>query len=329
MLTGNARIINLVAKGERILFLPEVLPMRLARFFALALLAGASACSDAPTAIPSPTGGALLHNTVSVSVWCPVGMTVGERNGCSATGYDSYGYVTHYSASSWWSSDSYSVYVDGVGTVWADAPPGATIYADIEGVIGSAYIDVDYTPVLTSVSVSPTPTTVYVGGSRQLTATAKDQYGAAMSGYSFTWSSSNPSAASVSSSGLVSGVAAGSATITASTGGKSGSASVTVSNSPPSVWLAGPSSVTRYQSAQYTASASGGTAPYTYQWRSRQGNAYSWGSWQNWYSTGSTNYTYASVNGCGITRNQIEVLVTDANGGTATSSITSNVSNPC
>lgn len=303
--------------------------MRLARFAALALFAAASGCTDAPTAIPAPDGAEILRNTVSVFVSCPIGMTVGEQNSCSATGYDQYGYVTSYGASSWWSNNPSSVYVNGVGMVWADAPPGATIYADIDGVTGWAYIDVDYTPVLTSVTVAPTPTTVNVGGNRQLTATAKDQYGAAMSGYTFTWSSSNTAAATVGSTGLVTGVAPGSATITASTGGKSGSASVTVSYPAPSVSISGPSWVTRYQSAQYTAAANGGSTPYTYQWRTRQGNSSTWFSWQSWYSTGSTNYTFSSVNGCGITRNQIEVKVTDANGATAISSYTATVSNPC
>jgi hypothetical protein len=40
----------------------------------------------------------------------------------------------------------------------------------------------------------------------------------------------------------------------------------------------GSQSVARHQSAQYTANAAGGTAPYTYEWRSRQGNAWSWGA---------------------------------------------------
>jgi hypothetical protein len=303
--------------------------MKLVRFAVPALAVVLASCADAPTAaIPSPEGGALHHNTVSVSVWCPAVMTVGQQNSCSATGYDSYGYVTSYSAS-YWSSDPSSVYANGVGMVWADAPYGATIWADIEGVTGSAYISVNYVPVLSSVTVAPTPTTVYTGATRQLTATAKDQYGNAMSGQSFTWSSSNTSLANVSSSGLVNGITPGSVTITASAGGKSGSASVTVSNAPPSVWISGPSSVTRYHSAQFTAAANGGSTPYTYQWRSRQGSASTWGSWQSWYSTGSTNYTFSSVNGCGITRNQIEVLVTDANGSTATSSYTATVSNPC
>lgn len=302
--------------------------MKLVPLVALALLAGVVGCADAPTRIAAPEGGISRNRTVRVDVWCPIAMWVGESGSCWATAYDSLGNET-FGGTAWHSSDWYSVSVNGVGGVYAGATPGATIYADINGVTGSASIRVDALPVLTSVTVSPTPTTVTTGSTRQLTATAKDQYGNTMSGYTFTWSSSSASVATVSSSGLVTGVSAGSATITASAGGKSGSASVTVSNPTPSVSITGPSSVTRYQSAQYTATANGGVTPYTYQWRTRQGSAWSWGSWQSWYSTGSTNYTFASVSGCGITRNQIEVLVTGANGATATSSMTATVSNPC
>ncbi|HEX6369954.1 MAG TPA: Ig-like domain-containing protein [Longimicrobium sp.] len=301
--------------------------MKLVRFAALALLAAASGCADAPTAIPAPTGGPSRHDIVRVDVYCPAWMWVNDVNGCWAAAFDEHG--NEYSTTPLWSSsDPYSVSVNG-GTVFANAPQGAFIYATVAGVTGWSYISVYYTAVLTSVSVSPTPTTVYTGGSRQLTATAKDQWGYTMSGQTFSWSSSNTAAATVSGSGVVSAVAPGSATITASAGGKSGSASVTVANAPVSTSVSGPSSVARYQSAQYTASASGGTPGYSYQWRTRQGNAYSWGTWQSWFSTGSTNYTYASVSSCGVTRSQIEVLVTDANGGTATSSHAVNISNPC
>jgi hypothetical protein len=49
----------------------------------------------------------------------------------------------------------------------------------------------------------------------------------------FTWTSSNTAVATVSSSGLVTGVAGGSATISASAGGKTGTSSITVPGSPP------------------------------------------------------------------------------------------------
>jgi len=48
-----------------------------------------------------------------------------------------------------------------------------------------------------------------------------------------TWSSSNPLSATVTSIGLVTALVAGSTTITAATGGKSGTASITVTTAPP------------------------------------------------------------------------------------------------
>ncbi|HKR10040.1 MAG TPA: Ig-like domain-containing protein, partial [Gemmatimonadaceae bacterium] len=61
----------------------------------------------------------------------------------------------------------------------------------------------------------------------QLSATAKDAAGQILSRV-FTWTSSDQSKATVSASGMVSGVAPGSATITAAVDGKSASATVTV-----------------------------------------------------------------------------------------------------
>jgi hypothetical protein len=69
---------------------------------------------------------------------------------------------------------------------------------------------VPFVPV-TSVSVAPTTASIAVAATRQLTASALP----AEAAQNVTWSSSAPSVATVSSSGLVSGVSAGSATITA------------------------------------------------------------------------------------------------------------------
>ncbi|WP_460143151.1 phage tail tube protein [Pseudomonas sp. S3_B08] len=67
-----------------------------------------------------------------------------------------------------------------------------------------------FVPV-TSVSVAPTTASIAVAATRQLTASALP----AEAAQNVTWSSSAPSVATVSSSGLVTGVSAGSATITA------------------------------------------------------------------------------------------------------------------
>src|SRR5215510_6725089 len=61
-----------------------------------------------------------------------------------------------------------------------------------------------------------------------LTATVKDASGAVLAGRQITWTSSAPGVAAVDSSGLVTGMAGGDATITATTGGKSDSRDVRV-----------------------------------------------------------------------------------------------------
>src|SRR6266566_273949 len=126
-----------------------------------------------------------------------------------------------------WSSNNTSVAIADVnGNVTAIAPGSATITATSEGQSGTAAITVTNVAV-NSVTVSPAPASVPQGQTVQLTATPKDANGTPLAGRAVTWSSSNTSVATVSSSGLVSGVVAGSATITATSEGQSGSSAVT------------------------------------------------------------------------------------------------------
>src|SRR5207249_1341190 len=82
-----------------------------------------------------------------------------------------------------------------------------------------------------TVTLTPASATVNEGQTLQLTATPKDANGNPLVGRTVTWQSSNTSAATVNGSGLVSGVAAGSATITATSEGQSGTSAITVT--PP------------------------------------------------------------------------------------------------
>ena len=94
----------------------------------------------------------------------------------------------------------------------------------------------------------PEPTTVTVdpataqlaaqGGTVQLSAEVRDQNGEVMARATVTWASGDEAVATVSASGLVTGVAIGSATITAASGSASGSATVTVVANPDRVPLA-------------------------------------------------------------------------------------------
>ena len=83
------------------------------------------------------------------------------------------------------------------------------------------------------VTVSPAVASFFVGVSLQLTAIPKDSAANPLTGRGITWSSSNSAVATVSGSGLVTGQSAGSATITATSEGKSGTAAVTVQTLPP------------------------------------------------------------------------------------------------
>src|SRR5439155_23718573 len=77
-----------------------------------------------------------------------------------------------------------------------------------------------------SVTVTPAPARVGLGQTVQLTATLKDANGNVLTGRVVTWASDNPAVATVSSTGLVTGVAQGQATITATSETKSGTAAV-------------------------------------------------------------------------------------------------------
>ena len=90
-------------------------------------------------------------------------------------------------------------------------------------------------PAVASVDVTPPSASVQAGQTVQLTATPKDAGGTPLSGRTVTWSSSNTAVAAVSNSGLVSGVTPGTATITATSEGKSGTSSITVTDEVPLV----------------------------------------------------------------------------------------------
>ncbi len=82
-------------------------------------------------------------------------------------------------------------------------------------------------PAVKNVTVSPSSATIQAGNTVQLSATSKP------AGATFVWASSNQSVATVSQTGLVTGVAAGTAMVSATASGKSGSSVITVTAPPP------------------------------------------------------------------------------------------------
>jgi hypothetical protein len=109
-----------------------------------------------------------------------------------------------------------------------------------------------------SVTVTPAFDSVFVGQSKQLTARTFDARGAELFGRLVSWSSTNRGATSLSSSGLVTGVALGVDTITATSEGKFARALITVRPAPVHhivITPASPVSITFGDSAAFTAKA--------------------------------------------------------------------------
>src|SRR5437773_3838467 len=95
----------------------------------------------------------------------------------------------------------------------------------------SAAVRIDSVPVA-SVTVSPSSGSARIGATVQLGDVTKDSAGNLRTRRMVNWMTSNNAVATVSASGLVTGVAAGSATITATSDGQSGTAAMTVTNVP-------------------------------------------------------------------------------------------------
>lgn len=88
------------------------------------------------------------------------------------------------------------------------------------------------TSTVASVLVSAPTGPIDVGGTLTLSAVVRDAAGAVVTGRTLTWATSNATVATVSDAGTVSAIAAGSALISASLEGKTGSTQVTVAAVP-------------------------------------------------------------------------------------------------
>jgi hypothetical protein len=96
--------------------------------------------------------------------------------------------------------------------------------------------------VTTSVQVTSSPTQIAVNETAQASAVVKDQNGQALTGKTISWISLNPTVATVSSTGLIKGVAPGNATINGTVDGVTGSATITVIQ-PVQSCLTGPTTI--------------------------------------------------------------------------------------
>ncbi|HEX6809389.1 MAG TPA: Ig-like domain-containing protein [Gemmatimonadaceae bacterium] len=226
-----------------------------------------------------------------------ISLTQGATSQLKATVKDDSGNVLTGSIIAWSTSDTSTASVSTTGLVTARGAGNATITATSGGVSGTSSVAVQAlaAPVAT-VSMSPTSASMVTGDTITFTATPRDSTGTALGGRTITWSSSNAAIAKVSSAGLVTAVAVGSATITATSEGKTGTAGVTVFVPPVASVAVSPHSATV---------ATNGTVQLSVTLRDASGNVLT-GRTIAWTSSDSST---ATVSGSG--------LVTGATPGTA------------
>ena len=112
----------------------------------------------------------------------------------------------------------------GVGTT--------AIHASADGLDATASVSVTAVPAA-AIVIAPSAVTLTKGDTSRFTATVRDASGSVLANRAVTWSSSNPTIATVSSSGLVTAVAAGTATVTARSDAVSATAAVSIAAPPP------------------------------------------------------------------------------------------------
>jgi uncharacterized protein YjdB/uncharacterized membrane protein len=171
-----------------------------------------------------------------------------QKRQLTAATFDSNGVSLTGRTVTWDSDNSAIAQVDSTGLVTAVALGGAVITATSEGISATAGITVVPVPVAT-VTVTPSPLDVQLGGTGNLTATTKDSIGGVLTGRAVAFSSNDVNVATVDNTGVVTGVANGTATITATSEGKTGTATVNVS--VPVITLSA-------NTANFTAQAFGG-----------------------------------------------------------------------
>ena len=192
---------------------------RTSRWWTVALLVMAGACSSA-TDVQNVTRIAVTPADANLRVRNQLNLQAAliDASGRSLSGPSIY----------WSTEDSAVAVVSSSGLVTAMAPGIARIAASAEGVSGTATINVPVEEVA-SVTVVPDTLRLTMGGASRLLATAYDGGGNILNGLTVTWGSSNSAVATVDQTGAVTAVSGGTSTVSASIGGKIGSAAVIVS----------------------------------------------------------------------------------------------------
>lgn len=192
---------------------------------AFAVVVSSTACGgsggDGPVAPVTPK-----VSQITLSPLTPT-LIVGQSVTLTAEPKDASGGLVTGQGVTWSTSDASVAAVTG-GVVTAVKAGSATITAT-SGIISASTL-ITVMPAVAQIVITPSPADVIINETVQLTATLRDAAGAEITGRTVTWTSSSDAAATVSTTGLVTGKVVGAVAITATA--ESRTATVTVNVRP-------------------------------------------------------------------------------------------------
>jgi len=181
----------------------------------------------------SNTSDILVEEPVFTSIKLdPLNITVNNTLELNATALDQFGFVIDDVIINYTSDNEVVANVTANGVVTAGDVGTANINAS-SGDVSTIILVTVFAPNLTRITLVSDATSIIVGNTLNLNARALDQFDYVMDA-DFTYSSSNTAVATVSSGGIVTGVAVGTAIVNASSGDVSATINITVIPRPTS-----------------------------------------------------------------------------------------------
>ena len=190
---------------------------------AAVLALGLAACiSGVPTTAPADSDSTSSGSTSSAAQLrvSPTSATlaVGGHATVTASVLNASGQTMSGATVSYSSSNSAVATVSSDGMVTGVTAGSSTVTVTSGSLHAAVPVSVSAANVATQIRVSPTSVSLAVGASQTVTASVLNSSGGAVAGATVSWSSANTAVATVSSVGVVKGVAVGSTTITVTSG---------------------------------------------------------------------------------------------------------------
>jgi hypothetical protein len=182
-------------------------------------------CGGSSPSVPPPK----ILKSISVAP-STANIPAGATQQFTATGTYSDGSTANLSSTASWNVATPAVAtINSNGLTTGVAAGSSTVSASLSGIGGNASLNVTANVTLASLSVTPSTANITAGFTQQFTATGTYSNGSTANVSSTaSWTVATPAVASIDSSGLSTGIAAGSSMVTASLSGISGKASLNV-----------------------------------------------------------------------------------------------------